>query len=137
MTDLNIIKEKLNRIHQMSPEWKPSFYVIGKNLPFYFLYYMLFLLEFNASTKNERRIYQISIITNHYERTLAWQRIKDACIISKKILEIYNVPEMESELVAAKGAIELTGALEACSVGFPFRVKELIAHLHINMRCHI
>lgn len=47
---------------------------------------------------------------------------------------MYEVPEMESELVAAKGALELTEALEACSEGFPFRVKELIAHLHINMR---
>lgn len=52
----------------------------------------------------------------------------------RKKLQMYEVPEMESELVAAKGALELTEALEACSEGFPFRVKELIAHLHINMR---
>ena len=47
---------------------------------------------------------------------------------------MYKVPEMESELVVPKGALELTGALELCSEGFPFRVKELIAHLHINLR---
>ena len=69
------------------------------------------------------------------KKTLAWLRnMKDVCINSKKSFKIYNVPNVESELVAAKGALELTGALEPCSEGFPFRVKELIAHLHTYTR---
>lgn len=50
-------------------------------------------------------------------------------------LKAYNsscIPELALEVVEDRGALGFTGASDAWSEGFPFRVNELIAHLHEN-----